>query len=478
MPPNQRTQAQKSATSPWLVGLAVGFGAFVLVWPALLNRYPMLNPDSLGYIFTGRLILQSLISPHSAVPFEARAEFYSLALYALDFGGRTLWPIVFFQALLCSWILRLTVRVFAPENTNVCFFATLLPLAFMTGLSWQASWIMTDVLGGLVYLGFFLLVIAPETLSRAERWSVIAIAWWGIAAHTSHLIIAAGLWILLGLLALSRRSPLHHRPRKLPTVAGLIAFSALSQILLHHQIYGNLSLTGYHPPYLTARVIADGPGRLYLQQHCPQEHWMLCPRAYNLPESSDDIIWSKEGIFWPGMSPAERAELRAQETSFVLSSVRTYPRLQIHQSMHNVHQQVYAYGFRDFVTSPTLGGMDDSFIPNLREHYAESLQAHNALPLTFATRSQKILLVLTIPVLLLSIARTPKPHLVRVLFLAAIVAFVLAANICVCSILSSVDDRYGNRILWLAPLVAILATINLFNTRSSETMQYSSSPEN
>jgi hypothetical protein len=140
MQASKRTQTHEPATSLWLAGLSVGLGAMMLLWPALLNRYPILNPDSLGYIFSGRLILQALLAPHTTVAFEARAEFYALALYALECGSRTLWPIVFFQAFLCSWILWLTVRVFAPANTTTCFFVTLVPLALMTGLSWQASW--------------------------------------------------------------------------------------------------------------------------------------------------------------------------------------------------------------------------------------------------------------------------------------------------------------------------------------------------
>jgi hypothetical protein len=332
---------------------------------------------------------------------------------------------------------------------------------------------MTDVLGGLIYLGLFLLVVAPETLSRAERWSVIAISWFGISAHPSHLILAAGVCIELGLLACSRRNVLHRKTSQLAMAAILIAGSALSQVLLHHLLYGNYSLAGYHPPYLTARVLADGPGRLYLQQHCPQEHWVLCPRAFDLPHSSEEILWTRQGFFWEGMSPTERSELRAQETSFVLSSVRAFPRLQIVQSMNNVNDQAHAYGFRDFVTSPALENRSDGPIPSLRDHYAQSLQSHNALPLTFARRSQKILLLLTIPTLLLAIACTPHRHSSRIHSLAAIVAFVLVANICVCSILSAVDDRFGNRILWLAPLLAILATINLINTRRSETHRIS-----
>jgi hypothetical protein len=469
MQTSRKTQTYESATSLWLVGLAVGLGALMLLWPAFLNRYPLLNPDSLAYIGSGRLILQALLAPHTAVAFEARAEFYALALYALECGSRTLWPIVCFQALLCSWILWLTVRVFAPANTTLCFFITVVPLALMTGLSWQASWLMTDVLGGLVYLGLFLLVVAPETLSRAERWSVIAISWFGISAHPSHLILAAGIFVELGLLACSRRNVLHRKTFQLAMAAILIGGSALSQVVLHRLLYGNYSLAGYHPPYLMARVLADGPGRLYLQQHCPQEHWVLCPRAFDLPQSSGEILWTREGLFWQGMSPAERSALREQETPFVIASIRAFPRLQIVQSLHNVNDQTHSYGYSDFVTSPALETMSDGTILRLRDHYAQSLQAHNALPLTFARRSQKILLALTIPALLLAMAWTPDRHSSRIYSLAAIVAFVLVANICVCSILSAVDDRFGNRILWLAPLLAILATINLINTRRSET---------
>ncbi len=45
----------------------------------------------------------------------------------------------------------------------------------------------------------------------------------------------------------------------------MIVLAAASQFALYSYLYGRPSLNGDQPPFLTARIIADGPGRWYLK---------------------------------------------------------------------------------------------------------------------------------------------------------------------------------------------------------------------
>jgi hypothetical protein len=63
-------------------------------------------------------------------------------------------------------------------------------------------------------------------------------------------------------------------------------------------------------------------------------------------------------------------------------------------------------------------------------------------------------MLLLLPIILLGFARASFADLSRV---AATVALALLANAAVCGVLANPHDRYGARLAWLAPLVAILA---------------------
>ena len=124
-----------------------------------------------------------------------------------------------------------------------------------------AVFIMPDILGPLVYLSFYLLVFAPETLSRAERLSLYLIAAWDITSHASHFVLAAGLILLLALYAALERRRFLSRIKSVAETAAILAVAAAAQLVLHGYLYGKPSLNGERMPYLMARVIADGPGR-------------------------------------------------------------------------------------------------------------------------------------------------------------------------------------------------------------------------
>ena len=83
------------------------------------------------------------------------------------------------------------------------------------------------------------------------------------------------------------------------------------------------------PPFLTARVIADGPGDAYLQANCPSSGFIVCRFINRLPISNSDIfLWSPDpargGVFTPA-DPEIRRALSAEQFRFVVAVLRYDP---------------------------------------------------------------------------------------------------------------------------------------------------------
>jgi hypothetical protein len=122
------------------------------------------------------------------------------------------------------------------------FLALVVPLSALTGLAWFVSLIMPDVLGPLLYLSVYLLVFAGETVSRGERSVLWLIAWWGVASHASHLILAAGLCIVVALALTIQHVPRRSGVRAVDGVASIIVLAAAAHLALNSYLYGEPSL--------------------------------------------------------------------------------------------------------------------------------------------------------------------------------------------------------------------------------------------
>ena len=92
-------------------------------------------------------------------------------------------------------------------------------VSLTTSLAWYVCFVMPDILGPVLYLAVYLLVFAHDTLSTREKGAVAVIAAWSMASHSTHLLLATGLCVLLALLFVLRWPPLRARGRAIGVVA-------------------------------------------------------------------------------------------------------------------------------------------------------------------------------------------------------------------------------------------------------------------
>jgi hypothetical protein len=432
-------------------GATVLLGALFLAWPAFYNGFPLLYPDSMTYLGDGRTVARAVFLHQLSDYYGVRSFFYSLVILPFHWNLSP-WPVVALQCLLVAFVVWLVARSIAPLHTVSRYLILILALSLLTSASWYAAFIMPDILGPLAYLSIYLLAFARETLARAERLALYLIAWWGITAHASHLLLAAGLWLLLVLFAAFEPGPFWRRLRSLGEVAAILAVAAASQMALHGYLYGKPSLNGKRPPYLMARIIADGPGRWYLEKHCPQLQWAICNHLSQLSGDPDTLLWDANGAYQSGTDD-ERDQIDHEEMPLVLATVRAYPRQQLSRSAANFRDQLLDFGLYGFNSSEWMLEQFDEVLPRARSSYLRSRQARDALPLDLLTDIQWWTIVASLAAIAALIPFLWRRHSPRLAGLSLVVFGMVVANALVTGVLSVVDDRYGCRVIWLLPLL-------------------------
>jgi hypothetical protein len=436
---------------------AVLAGTLLMTWPALFNRYPLLYPDSMTYVADGRLVARALFLHDLSGYYGMRSLIYSLGILPWHWNV-TLWPVVALHALLTGFVLWLVLRSILARQPAWWFLVLVALLSLLTSLSWFVSLIMPDILGAVLYLCIYLLVFARETLSRLERLGVALIAWWAIASHATHLILAAALCVLLASLFIFWRKSALLRWKAVGQVAMIVLLAAASQVALNTYLYGKPSLNGNRPPFLAARVIADGPGRWYLQQHCGEVKFALCDHLHNLPDNTDDFLWGENGI-WQSASKETAQRLRHEEIPFVLATLRAYPRQLLSNSAARFWEQLTTFCFEVDANAWMLKEFDTMLLGE-RSRALQSRQAQNALPFDFFESVQIWTVIASLAVIVLFLPRLWRRQPPRLVGLGVVIVFAVVANAFLTGALSMVEDRYQGRVIWLLPLLACLLLLD------------------
>jgi hypothetical protein len=158
--------------------------------------------------------------------------------------------------------------------------------------------------------------------------------------------------------------------------------------------------------------------------------------------------------------------LRQEEMPVVLGTLRTYLRQELLISAANFGNQLTNFGIYGYGPNHWVSEIFDKILPGQRSHYLQSRQASGKLPFDFCSNVQ-YWTVLASSMLVLILAPVIWRRRSRPLRgLVAIVAFMVTANAFVTAVLSSVEDRYQARVIWLVPLVAGVFIIGWLDRRA------------
>lgn len=432
----------------WLVS-AAGFICVALVMlPALWNGFPILFPDTGGYL---------------ARPFEGTLELGRSALYGAFLAAGIpfdFWINVAAQAALCVWLIALTLRTHGLQGAGTLL-ATVTALCVATGLPWYAGTLIPDIFVSAAILSLYLLAFRSDRLRRWEKIALGAVIACAIASHMGTLALCLGLIVCLAGWAFVHKRLQNHWPKPRLAAASLaVGAGLLLAPLSNLVIAGEFAFTPGGESFVFGRLVQDGIVDEYLEDRCPDPDIKLCPYRKAVPDTADEWLWG------PGNPLGELGGWRgyADEARFIIfDTLQRYPLLHLQTAITTTLKQLSLMKtevslVKDWMT-PAISALRE-LVPEMTPRIMAARQQAEPFPGLLARfNTIHVATAIASLALLIGVLVFARQNLVppEALTLAGLVLAALLINAAICGIFSNPVDRYQSRILWLAPLAVVIA---------------------
>jgi hypothetical protein len=459
----------------------------------LLNGAPLFYIDSLGYIDQGsnvlRLIVpQDWLQPSGALAAgtaaEARAAgagnppqigpgvnssrsaVYPLALAILYHAHLLLLvPVIgLFFTVVALWLpMQVALRRFA-SGPSIWLLVGLPLLAASAGsLPFYVAYLMPDIFAPVLILVCATLFAFGPDMRFREILLAAVIGLIAIVVHPSHLLIAAGMLpvVLVGALLARRRGWWIA-----PLVIGVLVLGGAGERLLFRSIVKVVAKSeAISFPFLTARLIADGPGLAYLDRHCPDPEIPTCKLHAALSVSDNpmrltasNILFKRGpelGSFRELTKDAQRA-IGASEMEFVRAVVREDPVGVGTGLLSNTLSQVNRNSIEMTIPEPHGVARAARSYPSAGLDQGRLITDLWWMPAVEAAHVAVYVLSL---VIVAGLVLWPRRIAWEVRLFALAVLVGLLVNAFVCGAVSQPADRYGGRVIWLLPMLATMLAL-------------------
>lgn len=462
--------------------------SLILMWPALLNGTPFIFPDTSSYLreadaaiyhLTGHASEWSEIIQNdppkieNAAPAKAASVEYQSSFHKNVLLGRTiyygffiyigvflgsLWIPIALQAVATGIVIVGWTKLFIdpaknPQNftltvvaVNVC--------ALLTSLPYYISILMPDIFSGLIVLACPVLVVSwqKETIGWRLLWLCLLI--FSALAHGSNILILIVLAVLALAIAPLFRRPLPWAAAAIMVIAALTGF--VGEVAFKAAVQHTIGREALRPPFLSARLIADGPGTAFLKETCPASGFTYCKYQNRITPFSDNILWSEEesnGIF-SATTPAIQAQIASEEMRFVREVFFRYPVWTLRTVMENAAEQSVSGGLSEFNLPFDRDRLVASKFPkNTIEALMASRGQHGDMPIGLYKVYAPVLILLSLGLLGSTWFRSSlRPYR----YPAALVIAGVFANALICGAMSGAHERYQDRVIWVPILWAVL----------------------
>jgi len=447
--------SEYAAKTRWIDWLAVLGMTGTLLWPAFWNGFSLIFPDTGGY----------LLRPLEGTVGYGRSAFYGAFLAAgmpLDF-----WPNIVVQALVTVFLIRTLVRTHGLDHDSYRVLVITLALAALSSLPWYVSQLMPDILVGWAVIALYLLAFRRSDLGPFEMPALIALTACAIASHMAILALSSGLlaWFVLMRLVAPWIGLL--RPRLAGPALAVAAGILLSPVSTY-LVTGKFAFTPGGSTFVFGRLVQDGLVRRYLDDHCPDKTVKLCRYEKDMPDTADEWLWtSTTPLYKLGGWKAFRPEAER----LIAATLRLYPYQHIRTAVEAAIDQFLMFRTKLSVEPDdnvhVIATFDEElssaanarFLAARQQHDQPDISAINVIHVPIAAVSLGA-------IAFIAIFKQPKWIDPALRTLCATVLLALLGNAVICGVLSNPDDRYQNRLIWLAVLAAAIVAAEWRRSRT------------
>ena len=426
-------------------------GAVILLWPALLNGFPLIFHDTNSYV--------------RMTPELPRSYFYKLFVYLTGFRA-SIWTTAVAQSLIASTAIWCFLRLMGLAGRRY-FLATIAILAVGSSLPIYASFIMPDLFTGLMFMLLFALLFLSDNMSPVLRALAFVMLVLAMATHSSHLVLALAI-TLLGAMWQLLQTP---KPKPLGALLALAAIVtvALCFYIYHGRVHHRYALSPTGSTFLMANLLEYGPAREELIERCPQIAPKLCAYRTQLRPMADNILWDADSPFNTKLGGFDGVASEARQVDF--GTITDHPGLVFQISVRNSASALIA-------ADPTadIERMDRS-VQLLRHMFQKvyggrtvrsfdaSVQEHNAFPGQLVRILNGSTLALLMAVIVVVLAKGARSSSLSGGFVGfSLLAYVM--NAVLCATVSGVHDRYQARLSWVVVLALLLLLFDLLRHAS------------
>jgi hypothetical protein len=435
-----------------------------LLWPALVNGFPLLYFDSGTY-------LDSAVN-RLAAPVD-RPLTYGWFIFATSLNASP-WLVVVAQAAIALWVMRTVLRVIAPAADRGVAAIAILGTAVLSSAPYFAAQVLPDFFSGLLPLALFLLGAAGARLSRMERAVLFVLVAVGTGSHVSHFAVAAVAVAAMALACAAQRAlgtgacgPVAAAagggvaqpvPRSgLVAIAAAMALAGTAIALTNQLTYGRFVLAPGSHAFLMARLLADGPAERHLRRACPEAGYRLCAHLDRLPVTATEYLWTgtllQDTGDWLGS--------RRESTTIIGRTIAEEPGTVLaNAAIASVRQLLIPGTSEQLLRIPEGHGAARAvarIYPGQVSAFQGSLQQRGGLQ-SVPFRAHAWILWASFWALAAAACalawRDRRAQPLALPLVATCLAFV-AANAFVCGALSGVVDRYQSRVSWPVVFVGL-----------------------
>jgi hypothetical protein len=508
-------------------GFALLFAA--MIWPAIFNSAAFYFPDSLAYIdrgdsatnklkcAAGHLIGRTVaacaepndqttadinrapaqtasdpLAPKTTkVSMTGRSKYYGILLSIGKFRNE-FWISLLLQAaaliLSITLLLKTLNQAVWPDLLLICFL-----LCVVTDAPFFVSFLMPDLFVGIAILTVSSVLAIQRKLSMGEAIVAYGLTLSGPLFHDSASPIV---FLLMGIaLAWS----LTRRTRPVWINYGVLALALVSAVAAQ----AGLTLRQKHAhetwvriPFLSARLVEDGPGTSFLRKTCPANGFALCQYVQRFPLASNDFLWRspEQGGVWGSSSKNTEGitltdkRISDQDLSFAVAVFKYEPIGVLFHGFYDAAHQLIDFSLDEFNISNRDKDALDSGLP---EEYAPELHRSASYKGNVPVFSFSLLnyaFVVSAVAYIGFMYSAPARRISAGAGIWRLLAWLLIGillNAAICGAISGVFARYEARVIWLIPLSAILvyllsrksfrretSMLNSYSNRSESTAQF------